>query len=439
MDAASSSRISLDDDSVCGRATIGSNDVQMLESTTYMELASWCLAGMSGWWSLNVIIAELPYFVAELPEAARLGNLLAVCTQLGNVAPFVYKAIYPHVHGRLTAVVAFAHGLSTITLSVCAFFWNVQVGGVSIVLLVCTFLAGCVGCLSNVTFWAVAAAHPAACTRAMSVGMTFGGVVAIAFSVIQLCGRQQGAERFGPRTLFCIAAIVQALQAIAFLLQVKHASQRQVSGASCHPSIVSCRGSEVTGSSGGSFRPDLEGPTMEALSETGGTGSGDARLDYTNDIRSQPFLAKVLLGCCFLIYGATYTVPTLQPFMVSGFSDTTQRQQLFLGMLILQNIGDVLGRAATACIGRTRGIFTVWVLLLVTAFTAMVYLTTLRYWIGGVLAYGSAWWLFSGACGVYYFSRGLLVTAVYLRARLVGRKPFSEQLSMNLGTVFSIL
>ena len=27
--------------------------------------------------------AELPFFVAELPEGKRLGNLIAVCTQIG--------------------------------------------------------------------------------------------------------------------------------------------------------------------------------------------------------------------------------------------------------------------------------------------------------------------------------------------------------------------
>lgn len=138
------------------------------EHASLTEVLAWVLTGMSGWWSLNVIVAELPYFVDHLSEKEGLGNLLAVCTQVGNLAPIAFKA-YSSCrggHGGLVAVIAFCQFMAVAALVMCACLWNLQVANKSLLLLFCTAIAGGVGCMSNVTYWAAASSRPASCTRA---------------------------------------------------------------------------------------------------------------------------------------------------------------------------------------------------------------------------------------------------------------------------------
>eukprot|EP00931_Biecheleriopsis_adriatica_P106240 TRINITY_DN80726_c0_g1_i1.p1 TRINITY_DN80726_c0_g1~~TRINITY_DN80726_c0_g1_i1.p1 ORF type:complete len:425 (-),score=58.12 TRINITY_DN80726_c0_g1_i1:42-1316(-) len=358
------------------------------EEASHAEIAAWCLTGMSGWWSLNIIQAELPYFVAEMPQGQRLGNLLAVCTQLGNIAPIVYKALTRHRPGNLVAVIACFHAVGVAALVVCSFFWE-SLG----VLLLCTSVAGSAGCMSSVTYWAAASGRPPACLRAMSVGMTFGGLLATGFSALQLAGRERGHPRFPPAVFFLLAAVMQALQGGAFLARSWSSSRRQSS---------------------------------QAESQPGNEASAANKVPL-------PGQAKALMAGCFLVYGATYTMPTLQPFMAGGYSSATERQQLLLWMLALQNTGDVLGRMATALI-RSRGvILAAWLLLLSVSFLACLLAALFRESVATMLGYRTAIFLFPVICGVYYFSRGLLVTTFYLCAQQLGDKALVHRLSVSMG------
>ena len=49
--------------------------------------------GASGWWASNAITAEFPVFVKAVPEGNRFPNLVNVAFQVGNVFPFLYKAV----------------------------------------------------------------------------------------------------------------------------------------------------------------------------------------------------------------------------------------------------------------------------------------------------------------------------------------------------------
>mmetsp|Transcript_33843 Transcript_33843/g.78267 ORF Transcript_33843/g.78267 Transcript_33843/m.78267 type:complete len:422 (-) Transcript_33843:58-1323(-) len=360
------------------------------EEANCPEVAAWYLTGMSGWWSLNIITAELPYFVAELPEGKRLGNLIAVCTQIGNIAPICYKALTRKRPGNLVCAIGFFQLVAALALVAVALLWRSTP-----ILLFCTVLAGSVGCMSSVTYWAAVAQRPASCVRGMSVGMTLGGLLATGFAALQLAGTEQGAPRFGPAAFFVLAAIIQGVQGGAFAARSYSNSQsRSHNGES--------------GQSNGAVAPEC----------------GDSK-------PPMPRIAKLLMAGCFVVYATTYTMPTLMPFMAGHFTSTTESQQLLLWMQVLQNSGDVLGRLATALVQGNRIVLMTWMLLLTASFA--VCLLTSVYDASLWFSYGFAVLLFPVICGLFYFSRGLLVTTMYLYARGLGQPQLVQEITENMG------
>ena len=186
-----------------------------------VEMLGWLLVGMSGWWSSNVIMNELSFFISALPEGNKLGNLLAVSLQVGNIFPIIYKSVLcGRVPADMTPVVVFCQATAVINLLICAFFWQVLVHNHSVVLLFCSALGGGVGALSNSTFWAAASQAPAYCTRVMSIGMATGGLISMALVTLQLGGRPSGDPRFSPLVLYIIAAVIQIIMASFVTLDV---------------------------------------------------------------------------------------------------------------------------------------------------------------------------------------------------------------------------
>lgn len=366
-----------------------SGQAETVDEANVTEVVAWCLTGMSGWWSLNIITAELPFFVAELPQHQRLGNLLAVCTQLGNIAPIFYKTLTRNRDASLVLVIGLFQFVGVTALVLCAFFWRYTP-----MLLLCTGCAGSVGCMSSVTYWAAAAQRPDSCVRAMSVGMTLGGLLASGFSALQLAGVPHGAARFSPFIYFLAAAAMQALQGCIFLGRVWNTQQTDT-------------------------------PSAEQQEEGRAVVTGKAAL---------PLVAKLLAVGCFFVYAATYTMPTLQPFMAAGYSSETERQQLLLLMLILQNAGDVCGRLATLLLTGSRLVVMVWFMLLAASFGIAIFAATEHSLVANSISYQIALLLLPAVCAVYYFSRGLLVTTFYLLAkRKLGSKDLVQRVSVEMG------
>ncbi|CAK9073355.1 unnamed protein product [Durusdinium trenchii] len=357
------------------------------QAASYMEIAVWCLTGMSGWWSLNIITAELPFFVAELPAGKRLGNLIAVCTQIGNIAPIIYKAATRRRPGNLVVAIGCFQVVAVLSLLASMLLWHSTP-----VLLVCTVLAGSVGCMSSVTYWAAVAQRPASCVRAMSVGMTLGGLLATGFAATQLGGCEQGDPRFSPEIFFLLAAATQAGQGAMFVWR-------------------SCS----TFGQNGVAAPQTAGDEQACASEKG----------------PMPRVAKVLMAGCFVVYATTYTMPTLMPFMAGHFTNSTESQQLLLWMQVLQNAGDVLGRLATALVRENRLVLTIWMVLLVASFLVSV-LTSVQD-VSKWFQYQFAILAMPLTCGLFYFSRGLLVTTFYLYARGIGPKEQVQEITENMG------
>lgn len=64
------------------------------KQTIMKESLAFLVVGMSGWWTLNAVLAQLPTFVVSSVEHDEIGNQLSTFTQLGNVFPFVYTAFF---------------------------------------------------------------------------------------------------------------------------------------------------------------------------------------------------------------------------------------------------------------------------------------------------------------------------------------------------------
>jgi hypothetical protein len=108
---------------------------------------------------------------------------------------------------------------------VAAFYWDQEShlifqGKHSVVLVACTIVAGGVGTLSNVTYWALCVRYKGThCTKGMSVGMTVGGLL------LQLCALAQGVgkpkPRFSAKTFMLGVASVQAFFAVAVMFIIR--------------------------------------------------------------------------------------------------------------------------------------------------------------------------------------------------------------------------
>mmetsp|Transcript_122494 Transcript_122494/g.357673 ORF Transcript_122494/g.357673 Transcript_122494/m.357673 type:complete len:254 (+) Transcript_122494:123-884(+) len=161
-------------------------------SAASLVFPAWVLFGASGWWSSNAIFAELPLFVVTLPGGEKLGSQLAMMTQLGNFFLVTYKALeyYDKVNVSKTIHAMMASGVAA--LISCAFFWDTLVNGESLPLLGLMVMAGGVGCMSNATYWAFVISYPAACTKAVGIGMSAGGVLTTSLVALQLGGRPAG-------------------------------------------------------------------------------------------------------------------------------------------------------------------------------------------------------------------------------------------------------
>mmetsp|Transcript_19748 Transcript_19748/g.52784 ORF Transcript_19748/g.52784 Transcript_19748/m.52784 type:complete len:467 (-) Transcript_19748:174-1574(-) len=395
-------------------------------------LGPWLLVGMSGWWSLNIIVAELPFFMESLPEGKRMGNLLAVCTQIGNIFPIAYKLLTCRQQTDPSRTVMASQALATLSLVCCAIFWDVLIAGHSAVVLVAAIATGGVGCLSNATYWEAVSTYPASCTRVMSVGMALGALLATALSTLQLAGRPHDNPRFGPRVFFTIAVFFQVVQSIAFLHTVGAGSSSEDEPVELPASVAAANPQEEDmeiaigdkvhlGEQLMSRAKDSSGPgglQAESSSESSIFGVQEMEVERSEEVvTSNP---RAFIVACFILYSATYTMPTLMPFSVAGFTDETQQQQIFVAMTVCQSIGDVVGRMLTARVKlRRRGLILCFVIL-ASCFSTMFFLAIAQDVMPRVSGYTLSLILLPILTGSYYFFRGFSVTSLYLQARCLG-------------------
>ena len=193
---------------------------------------------------------------------------------------------------------------------VCAFFWKVTVDiegtAYSWVLLLCAVLSGGIGCMSNVTYWAFASRYPVYCTKAMSTGMTFGGLLASAIIV----GQNAGSDPvFSGQIYFLIAVGIQLLMLVGTLpiLRFQEHHHHHTTPPSTKKALSSVHRSD-------SKHRDAEGTSEHdpLLASTSARRTVNYDVPRKSKSRVQPSYIDhnglVLCMICFVIYGMTYAL-----------------------------------------------------------------------------------------------------------------------------------
>ena len=164
-----------------------------------LDSALFFVMGMSGWWTANALTwAEVPLLVQRTPEKQAIGTVLNLACQFGNLAPFAYKALF--TKERQAEILPYSilgcQIVAILCAVACSAAWEetADMGGKgphSVALVLCTVVAGGVGTLSNVTYWALCVRYPGThCTKAMSVGMTVGGLILMLVAFLQGVGKE---------------------------------------------------------------------------------------------------------------------------------------------------------------------------------------------------------------------------------------------------------
>lgn len=393
-----------------------------------VNLVLYCSFGMSGWWAAQALYAELPLLVDTLPEKQRLGNLMCFTCQVGNVVPIVYKLAQRRYNFRVDRVIKLLQVSAVVTLSCLSFFWQCQWLGRSIPLLTMSILAGCVGCMTDVTFWAYALHHPPRATRAIGTGIPAGGFIATLLAVIQI--GTSSTPRFSVGTFFLMSA---ALQAVWLLVMLKlegilRSFWQWIRRACCsagHKGLGIVR----VGSASESLISATEGGKCSDLSmdDFDADGAGDEAPDV-------PMMAHVLGASCFCIYGATYALPSSFPYVARAYP--TDSQQVLLWMLFFQSLGDLLGRICSPGSSTPGGncFLALAVVSMPVTFLSMVGCASWPAVVAHHLSYNTAVVLLPALCFLFYFSAGMLVNALFLRARhLVEDQDLAAEVSSTIG------
>jgi len=204
------------------------NGISGDEHVSCCTMLLWAIIGTSGWWSTNVICAQLPLLLEEFTtEGPRLGNKVSAMTQLGNLGLAAYMLARRRVPMDPASLVYVMLVLGFVTLAGCSLMCcSAELPSESGLLLALALVAGCVGCTLSVHFWTLLLLYPPKCTLGASVGMSAGGVLANIFSCAQLCGRDKQEPRFGSALFFAGAAAFQLLTLVCFLLVKERGQQR---------------------------------------------------------------------------------------------------------------------------------------------------------------------------------------------------------------------
>uniref|UniRef100_A0A7S2IXL7 Uncharacterized protein n=1 Tax=Zooxanthella nutricula TaxID=1333877 RepID=A0A7S2IXL7_9DINO len=365
------------------------------------ELLPWVLFGVSGWWSCNCVFAESPFFVVRLPAAEKLGNQLSLMTQMGNIFLISYKLLETRLSLEPALVIHQMMAMAFASLVACAFLWDQEAEGQSIPLLACMFMAGGVGCLSNSTYWALMIAYPRVCTKAVGLGMSLGGVLSSVLAALQLSGRPVRSPRFGACAFFLTAAAFQAAWWVVVALQMRG-----------RPRVLR-RVSADDLSAGGS---------QESLLSNG------HKSERVPDAEE-----KLLRLGSFLVHAATYTVPSLLPFVASSFAASGLEQQMLLWMLLLQQAGESTGRIAAP--SKANGAITVFafVCLAVVFFAFLVFAVHPRL-VLVLFPTLLAQVILPLMSFLFFFSYGVSQTALFLRARsLVADVDTAAEIASTMG------
>lgn len=422
------------------------------------ESLMFLVIGMSGWWVANALIwAEIPILVQRTPEGKAISNVLNLAVQVGNLCPIGYKLafsaetqsrILPHSI-LVSQVVAVAAAVAA------AMLWQddahiLSWGSHSVGLIACTVIAGAVGTLSNVTYWALCVRYPGThCTKALSIGMTVSGLVQnLVATAVQGVGLKH--PRFSFQVFMLACGTIQVLFALCFLFALKRPSapvpldDRPTSPTGNFTRTASKRSLQV-GDSSTERSSVVKAPLLsEEKGDRAGSGGSDSSLEPLDreEVCGGGTAGAIshceqnmILVVMFLIYCLTYGLPGLEPFMVDGYTaNMTLPAPYVIGMMNLgAQIGDVSGRAGTLlpCV---PGPLILWFMTLVVIGISGVLIATAVFWQDVPKALpGESAWYFPAMFLMYYTLRGYVVTALYVRVKVAMPRKQAEGFTANMG------
>lgn len=189
-----------------------------------------------------------------------------------------------------------------------------------------------------------------------------------------------------------------------------------------------------------SFRPrspappaDRDHAALQATHHLEATSATRGNRSCLKLILSYMDTSSVLVAVCFAVYGMTYTLPSMLPYLPRYFTPKHVSDTLYLWMLVLQSTGDVLGRLCTMLPYQPS------LTVLVAAMSIIVFMFVV-FTLGTIYRRSLPVWMpmYNGfvlpcCCLVYYFTRGYLVTSVYVWVKLNYDGRSAEKLSSNLG------
>jgi len=161
--------------------------------------------------------------------------------------------------------------------------------------------------------------------------------------------------------------------------------------------------------------------------------SPPASLSWKQRLIAYVDTSHALIAVCFAIYGMTYVLPSMLPYLPRYFTPKHVSDTIYLWMLVFQSSGDVLGRVCTmfpyqpSLTVLVAAMATV-VFMFVVFTLGTIYRVSLPLWMPGYNGF-----VLPCCCLVYYFMRGYLITSIYVWVKLNYDAASAEKLSSNLG------
>lgn len=139
--------------------------------------------GLGSWVTLSGLFSELALFAVSQPEGWSLSSRLTLATSLGNVFPFLYALAGPRAQRfspLLTHLTLLAALAATCSL---ALFWQHVHNGVSLGLILPSFVGGAADAMTTMLFWPLALSHGQ--VESLATGEGLSALIAGLLSIVQ--------------------------------------------------------------------------------------------------------------------------------------------------------------------------------------------------------------------------------------------------------------
>jgi len=318
--------------------------------------------GLSPWLLVNALYLELPIFIENISEGASIVVFMSSAIQLANIVAFFF-VWWQTRHSPLPYSLSISGiiVLAIIDSFLVGCFWDVEVNILnsmhSVTLLVWTFLAGCVGCLSMVIFFPFASQYDPVLISATSTGMGCNGLLASLIALIQNPGSNTQ-PRFSVFVYFLLFTLVLFLSLGSFLIilnwniiqHYKFDYQQATKAADVSLKISNERerllvSSESQSSeSASSVREEIsiEAKTTEPIGKD--EGSLTISQTWLSNLGVLKLASKPILNQfynCLL----NYSLLSIAPYSVMGFSNSSE---LLMWLITLGMIFGASGRFLTS-------------------------------------------------------------------------------------------